>query len=544
MSNLQTSFDTAIYTTEQLNEIIRCSVDPHYFIRNYCYIYGTGGFLVDKETGKLVQQTKFLFKTYPFQDYVIYNLKKRRLNVIKKPRQMGISWLAAAMILWRTMFHRYQNVIIISIKDEVAKRLLQRIKFIYKNLPPWMATPIVNGRKGEFGTASVMEFENNSRINSIPSSEEAGRSEGVSWMVIDEAAFIEHMESIWAAAYPTLSTGGSMLLLSTTNGIGNIYHKVCTEAEAKMNSFNFINLTWQMHPDRDMKWYEQQRKDLGPRLCAQEVDCDFLTSGNNVFDLVALRAYSDRLKEHPVAYQPLVKLKTYFKNWEKVQMEQYRATGMTSKEPKIINLDNYYSNEFLIAEYPQSGKRYVAGVDTAKNAAKRPDCSAIIILDVFTGKTVFKFRGKISTELFDELVVRVGRFYNNAFLVIENTGIGLATVKGVKELGYPTQHMYKNQISKQLRTPQFYDNFNEELGFSTNTKSKPLMIATIVKEVADMQIDFIDEQSIQEFQTYVTNNVGGFEASQGFTDDVVMAYALAYAGMNRASQLSGIIVGH
>lgn len=62
-----------------------------------------------------------------------------------------------------------------------------------------------NGRAGEFGSASMIEFDNGSFIESIPTSSEAGRSESLSLLVIDEAAIVRWAAQIWAAAFPTLS---------------------------------------------------------------------------------------------------------------------------------------------------------------------------------------------------------------------------------------------------------------------------------------------------------------------------------------------------
>lgn len=72
-----------------------------------------------------------------------------------------------------------------------------------------------NGRAGEYGSASVIEFDNGSFIESIPTSTEAGRSESLSLLVIDEAAIVRWASQIWAAAFPTLSClkGSSKLIV-------------------------------------------------------------------------------------------------------------------------------------------------------------------------------------------------------------------------------------------------------------------------------------------------------------------------------------------
>ena len=113
------------------------------------------------------------------------------------------------------MFRDNKNIQIISIKDRVAKKVLRKIKYMYRNLPDFLKIPIVNGRAGDFGTAQELEFSNGSIITSIPTTEDAGRSEAVSLLVIDEAAIVRWASQIWASAMPTLATGGSAILNST-----------------------------------------------------------------------------------------------------------------------------------------------------------------------------------------------------------------------------------------------------------------------------------------------------------------------------------------
>lgn len=158
------------------------------------------------------------FKLYPYQKKVLWYFLTRRFNIVLKFRQAGLTELIALFVLWFAMYHPNKNIQIISIKDRVAKRVLGRIKYIYKNLPVILQTPIVNGRPGDLGTNTEMEFSNGSMITSIPTTEDAGRSEAVSLLVIDEAAIVRWATKIWAAAFPTLSTGGSAIVNSCVTG--------------------------------------------------------------------------------------------------------------------------------------------------------------------------------------------------------------------------------------------------------------------------------------------------------------------------------------
>src|SRR5882757_5580943 len=147
---------------------------------------------------------KVPFDLYPYQTATLLAFLKNRFNVILKFRQAGVTELISLYCLWFAMYHPHKTVVIISIKDRVAKRVLRKIKFMYKNLPECLKTKVINGRSTDIGTASELEFSNGSIISSIPTTEEAGRSEAVSLMVIDEAAIVRWAERIWASAFPTL----------------------------------------------------------------------------------------------------------------------------------------------------------------------------------------------------------------------------------------------------------------------------------------------------------------------------------------------------
>ena len=178
-------------SSEEIKELANCVKDPFYFSNFVNVVHPVRG--------------KVRFELYPYQRSVLYQFLKNRFNIILKFRQAGITELISLYCLWLAMYHPNKKINIISIKDTVAKKVLKKIKYMYKNLPFHLQTPIVNGRSGEYGTAEEVEFSNGSFIASIPTTEDAGRSEGLSLLVIDEAAIIRWASAIWASSFPTLS---------------------------------------------------------------------------------------------------------------------------------------------------------------------------------------------------------------------------------------------------------------------------------------------------------------------------------------------------
>lgn len=441
---------------------------------------------------------KVSFDLYPYQKSVLLQFLKNRFNIILKFRQAGITELISMYCLWLAMYHPNKTVVIISIKDRVAKKVLRKIKYMYKNLPSHLQVSIVNGRKGEYGTAQEIEFANGSTISSIPTTEDAGRSEAVSLLVIDEAAIVRWANQIWAAAFPTLSTGGASIVNSTPYGVGSWYHSQWVNAVSQGNDFAAIRLYWRMHPERDQKWYDSMRESLGPRRTAQEIDGDFLTSGHTVFDLADIKAIEDTLSEN-------VPIKV-------------RLNGA-----------------LRIYEKPNKKSLYYIGADIATGRSK--DYSAFSIMDRL-GEEVAAFKGKISTDKLADLLDEMGRDYNNALVAPESNDIGLAVTNKLQQLNYPNLY-YSTKILKEKgkRKPK-----TESIpGWLTTSKNRPVIIDELEQDIRNEDVIIKDPFFVQEAYTFIydetnrpvalgknkrTSGDAGELDEQTYTDDSILAKSI------------------
>jgi len=245
-------------TSKSIKDIIKdefrkCAKDPVYFMRKYCMIqHPTKG--------------KINFNLYDFQEKTLDALKHHDYNIILKSRQLGISTLSAGYSLWTMVFGEDKNILVIATKQEVAKNLVTKVRVMHDNLPSWLKGKSVEDNK------LSLRFANGSQIKAISSGGDAGRSEALSLLIIDEAAFVDRIEEIWASSQQTLATGGKAIILSTPNGVGNFFHKSWTDAMAG-GQFNPIKLHWSLHPERDQEWRDKQDELLGPKFAAQECDC-------------------------------------------------------------------------------------------------------------------------------------------------------------------------------------------------------------------------------------------------------------------------------
>ena len=232
-------------------EYLKCVSEPDHFMRKYCIIQHP-------------QKGKIKFDLYEFQEKTLQEFDVHRYNILLKSRQLGISTLTAAYSLWTMLFNNDKNVLVIAKDKDTAKNLVTKVRVMYSNLPSWLKTKVDEDNK------LSLRFMNGSQIKAVAATSEAGRSEALSLLIIDEAGFIDKIDEIWTASQQTLATGGNCIVLSTPNGVGNWFHKMWVDATDNISEFNFIKLHWSLHPDRNQLWRDEQDKILGPTMAAQE----------------------------------------------------------------------------------------------------------------------------------------------------------------------------------------------------------------------------------------------------------------------------------
>jgi intein/homing endonuclease len=182
--------------------------------------------------------------------------------VVHNCRQVGASKISGAFALWYAMFHNNKTILVVSRRNEDAMGFLrEQIMFLFNHLPEWMK----EHWKPVKQTEHEVIFPNGTRISSLTSHPDVMRSNSSSLNIIDEAAFIQGMDEMWASAAPTLNMGGSVIAISTTAGIGGWYWNTWVDAEAGLNGWNPILINWW-----DMDWsieYQDPLSKKDVRIC-------------------------------------------------------------------------------------------------------------------------------------------------------------------------------------------------------------------------------------------------------------------------------------
>lgn len=450
------------------SEILKCGKDPVYFLNTYARISDT-------------QKGPIPFRTYDFQNEVLKDMKDFRFNVVLKARQLGLSTIVAGYIAWLMLFHRDKNVLILATKLLSASNLVKKVKYIIKSLPEWLMIADV-----KIDNRNSFELTNGSQIKASATSGDAGRSEALSLLVLDEAAFIENMKDLWTGVYPTLATGGRCIAISTPNGVGNWFHQTYVNAESGENEFHPIKLHWSVHPNRDQSWFEKETKNMSRREIAQEYECSFNASGETV-----------------------------------IAAEDLEYLHNNCKEPKHrTGVDRNY---WIWKEF-NSEHTYVLVADVARGDGK--DNSVFHIVNLDTNEVIAEYQGKITTEDFANLIMTAGKEYGNCMVVIENNNIGFSVSEKIIAAGYPNIYYstkgsaeYIDQISAEGTT-------NTVPGFTTSHKTRPLIIAKLEEFIRNKTIKINSLRTVNELDTFIWS-YGRGQAMQGYNDDLVMSLAIA-----------------
>jgi len=455
-------------------EYLKCASEPVHFMRKYCTIQHP-------------QRGKIKFDLYDYQEQMLTEFKEHSYNIILKSRQLGISTLSAGYSLWMMLFHNDKNVLVIAKDKDVAKNLVTKVRVMYHNLPQWLKTSVDEDNKLSF------RFDNGSQIKAVAATPEAGRSEALSLLILDEVGFIQYIDEIWTAAQQTLATGGDCIALSTPNGVGNWFHRTWMEAIDGTNNFNKIKLHWSVHPERNQVWRDEQDKILGPSKAAQECDADFLTSGESVVDPVILQWYKENQIQEPIERAGLDK-------------------------------------NLWIWEYPDYTKEYIVVADVARGDGA--DFSACQVFEIESMTQVAEYKGHLGTTDYGNFLIELSTKYNDALLVVENNNIGWATLqtiidRGYKNLFYMSKDLQVVDLEHQMVSNKYRAQDKQMVpGFSTTVKTRPLIIAKMEEYTREKMVNLRSDRLIEELFVFIYHNSKP-EAMKGYNDDVVMSYAIA-----------------
>jgi hypothetical protein len=440
------------WTKDQVREYKKCMDDPSYFAEKYVKIISLDSGLVP-------------FTLYDYQRRMFEHFNSNRFNVVLACRQSGKSISSVAYLLWYAIFHPEKTIAVLANKGATAREMLARVTLMLENLPFFLQPGCKTLNKGS------IEFSNNSRIIAAATSGSSIRGMSVNLLYLDEFAFVERATEFYTSTYPVVSAGRDtkVIITSTANGIGNIFHKIWEGAEQGINEFKSFRVDWWDVPGRDEEWKAQTIANTSPLQFDQEFGNTFFGTGDTLINaetLLSLRAKAP---------------------------QQVLEGGLL----KIYN-------------EPASKHEYIMTVDVSKGRGQ--DYSTFTVIDISTRpfEQVAVYRNNtISPILFPNIIYKYATVYNNAYVVVESNDQGSVVCNGLYyDLEYENIH-----LSSAVKA--------NSIGIEINRKTKRLGCSAIKDILEEKKLAIHDDNTILEISTFVSKGMS-YEASDGNHDDLMM----------------------
>jgi hypothetical protein len=464
-------------------EYLRCKNDFHYFCGHYIKIEIPG--------------EDILLEPYNKQSELIDTIERKKYVLVLKSRQIGISTIVQAYAAWLTVFFNNVVIGIISKDGAEATDFARVIRGMVEKLPDWMKP--LGGSQGR-GLAKRTErsfiLTNGSKVYASPVNPNAPdktlRGKALTFLVIDEAAFVGHVEAAWTSMVPALSTNQMQarkagipygtIVLSTPNktiGIGQWYFEQYMRAISRDDIFEPFIIHWKMIPELadDPHWYKTQCRlfNNDKKKIAQELELKFLPAEGSFFEADTVE------KLQGACVEPIEKL-------------------------RVFNGEIWKFAEAL------PSKNYMIGVDTAPEHGD--DKSAITVWDYQTLEQVWEYQGKCKVLDFLKVVQIAATQYRNGPIVVESNSYGNQVVEHLGQSNFSSR-LYREKRGPHTVVP----------GLSNNAKTRPLMIDALYSYMTEYPESVKSQRLALELTGLVSKTSGRVEADTGCHDDLALSTA-------------------
>lgn len=206
-------------------------------------------------------------------------------GVIEKSRDMGASWILAALAVHAWLFQPGFKTTYTSYAEDKVDRIgnpdswFEKVRQLLRLLPPWMLPVGYSPRLHD----NFMRLVNpvNGNVISGETGDNMGRAGRSSWVLMDECAFMDHPDAIDAA---TAANTRCRIFASTVNGMGNLLAR--KRHGGHLLPEQIFRLHWTRDPRKtveDPGWEARERKRMDAWKFASEYDIDYAASVEGVF---------------------------------------------------------------------------------------------------------------------------------------------------------------------------------------------------------------------------------------------------------------------
>ena len=455
------------YTKEQVEEILKCTEDPVYFIKTYVKIVNVDRGLIP-------------FDMWDFQEDMVRTFHENRFTIAKMPRQVGKTTTTVGYMLWAAIFNEEYTIGILANKGQLARDILGRIQKAYEYLPAWLQQGIMTWNKGS------LELENGSKIFAYATSAAGVRGGTYNLIFLDEFAFVPHNMAVefFTSTYPVISSGqtSKVIIVSTPNGL-NLFYKMWSDAIENRSTYKPVEVHWSMVPGRDAKWKEETIRNTSEEQFRQEFETEFIGSSATLISGTKLRSMA--------FHEPL-----------------------------------YVQDDLAVFDEPKPGRIYIATVDCSEGVEQ--DYSTINVVDATEApyRQVARYRSnKIPLLFLPTVIYSVAKKYNEAFVLIETNNIGQQVVD-ILHYDLEYENIYKLE-HHHIKGQSISSGFKRAVSFGVRTTKsvKKIGCANLKTLVENNKLLINDFETIAELNTFVRIR-DTYAAEEGHNDDIVMGLVL------------------
>ena len=528
-------------------------------LQDRSHIYMIEHFL---KTYDATQRKEVAYKLFPRQKILCEGLGDSNNVCTEKPRQAGVTTTTAAFMSCEIVLAPTESpitILCIGNTIDLAQQMVTKIRDFLYQFPRWMwgeeyFDPDPKSEKNkkkifEICNQKELKLCNGSRVVARSSGPDASRGVGgVTFLIFDEAAFIENGKDVYSSAVATVSTGGHIIMISTPNGKDQLYYDTCRQAKEGTNGFKLVQFKWYQDPryNKFLEWTRKD-KDTGEVEVIKEPTLD--DSGSIEYDE---EHWEDMIRS---GYKPrspwyIRMCKSFNNNSQKIAQEldvSFLGSDSNVIAPEYIDMQTNlnvrepnpdYKDEMLSETWvwkpPYEGHRYILAVDNSRGDSEDSTALEIIDLDGIEDdgtpciEQVLEYNGKLFGDTIGEIANNYGRMYNNAFCIVESIGgYGDATLLTLMRLEYPNlyyddptlkTYTSQNDASSLKITPDGLP------GFHSNSV-RFQMLSNFANLIRTNQFKIRSKRVINELDTWIFKN-GKMDHKDGCHDDTLTCLAM------------------
>lgn len=450
--------------------------------------------IVDKR-GKLIT-----FKPLPAQVMIVDELESNPLLAILKARQLGSSTLIAAYYLHKALLNTNHKVAVVAHTLEAVRNIFSIYQTYYDNLPAFLKFDTKNDNANE------LKFAHGSRVKvGTPNSFRGSTYQSIH---ASEVAFWQNPEDDVAALFQVAGENPTIIMETTPNGLNYFYNFWNAN-----KGYSKLFLGWMLDPS-----YVDKKK---PKGGFSEAELQLIGQVKEELTTKQKNWLANTLRSKCAGNIQTFKQEYAFSSIDCFITSGERVFDITFPDATVT--DGYIQYEAPVRFQP-----YLMGVDAASGSPNGDFSSFVVLTRDENPKVVAVHYAREDSITFADRVIEIAKRYN-AFVVVESASEGYSVINNLKREEYP--HMYRRLIKDKTGSE-----LTEKLGYSTNVKTRALLMNYLTELINVKKITIPDERIQAEINTFVFRK-GRMEHDIGQHDDALFAMALAWAGYEQADYI-------